>query len=132
MAKAETPPMTSEETKDVVHTGVMPKGVDAVFVAPAEKCRIGNFIPEIKTGGHIDRHEEEIRFEGHIFLAKGRRNPDGLTQAEFIRKSRGFGSDCFEVKSLKEAHQYIAGWAAKKKEVTGRIIETEAAEEQDF
>ncbi len=127
MAKAETPPMTSEETRDVVYTGVMPKGVEAIFVAPAEKYRIGNFVPEIKTGGHIDKHEEEIPFEGHIFLAKNK------AQAVFVRDSRGFGSEAFEVKSIKEAHEYIAGWEAKKHETRGgKMVETEAADMEHF
>lgn len=100
----------------------MPPGVIAIFWSAAKKLRIGGFVKEVKTAGHIDVPEQEIRFEEHVFMVKEGTDKASKAKAkaemEFIRHYRNFDSaECKEVSSLREANMLTLGQQARKNEV---------------
>ena len=109
----------------------MPPGVLAIFWSGAKKLRIGGFVPEVKTAGHIDVPEQEIRFEEHVHMVKEGTDSASKKRAkaemEFIRHYRNFDSaECKEVYSLREANMLTLGQQARKNEVQGQVIPVNA------
>jgi hypothetical protein len=85
------------------------KTVEKVYWSRAARMRLGNWVPEVRTGGKIDRREQALKWEEHIFVTS---DPD---KQEFIEESRAFKRNDIKLcKDAVEARTFSAQVAALK------------------
>ena len=98
----ENAPQTNPVTPEKNETKTVSKK-ERIFWSKAEKCRIGNFVKEERSGGRVTRAEQPIPFDKHIYVT-GKQD-----EIDFILNSTTLAQgDCREVESIKEAHMLTA------------------------
>jgi hypothetical protein len=82
---------------------------EVVFWARAVNLSIANWVTEIISHGKIVRPEQSLKFSNHIFVAShNRKNPDGISEVDFIKNSKSFesGTDVKMCENVAEAMKW--------------------------